>query len=126
MLAQDVSRWTFDVERGPDWLFVTVHGPENGDAEGTPLAEMIWQTMQQQFARRVVVDLGELRILRSVVIGQLVQLHKRIHTHDGLMRLCGLSDDNYRVLVACRLSDRFPRYTNAADAVMGHRPMQPR
>ncbi len=126
MLTEVASRWTFDVERGPDWLFVHVHGPDNGDAEGTPLAEMIWQIMQQQFARRVVLDLSGLRILRSVVIGQLVQLHKRVYTQGGLMRIAGLSDDNYSVLVACRLHERFPHYATAAEAVMGARLTQPR
>lgn len=126
MLTEVTSRWTFDVERGPDWLFLRMYGPENGDAEGVPLAEMAWEIMQQQFARRVVLDMSSLRILRSVVIGQLVQLHKRVYTQGGLMRIAGLSDDNYSVLVACRLHDRFPHYATAEEAVMGARPMQPR
>ena len=126
MLTEAPSAWTFGIERGPDWLFLRVKGPDNGDAEGTPLADMIWQTMQQQFSRRVVLDLSSLRILRSVVIGQLVQLHKRVYTQGGLMRIAGLSKDNYSVLIACRLHERFPYYANAEEAVMGPRPMQPR
>jgi anti-anti-sigma factor len=126
MATQMASPWTFTLERGPDWLFIHVQAPDNGDAEGVPLAEEIWQIMQQQFARRVVLDLSQLKILRSVVIGQLVQLHKRIYTHDGLMRIAGLSDDNYSVLVACRLHDRFPHYRTPEEAVMGHCPTQPR
>jgi anti-anti-sigma factor len=118
--------WTYDIDRGPDWLYIRVHGPENGDSTGTPVAETIWNLLQQHFARRVVLDLSDLRILRSSMIGQLVQLHKRIASHDGLMRLAGLSDDNYRSLMACRLHDRFPQYATTTDAVMGHRPSQPR
>jgi hypothetical protein len=49
----------------------------------------------------------------------LVNLHKRIYTHGGLLRIAGLSDDNYRVLVACRLHERFPRYASREEAVMG-------
>ena len=126
MLTELAHSWTFDVERGPDWLFVTVHGPNNGDAEGVPLAEMVWDLMRQHLAHRVVLDLSELRILRSYVIGQMVQLHKRIYTSGGLMRVCGLSDNNYSVLVACRLNERFPQYATRGEAVMGHRPKQPR
>jgi anti-anti-sigma factor len=122
MLAELVHDWTIDVTRGPDWLFIKLEGPQNGDAEGVPLAEIIWDTMQQHFARRVVLELSDVHILRSYVIGQLVLLHKRIYTHGGLMRLAGLSDDNYRVLTACRLHDRFPDYATCEDAVMGHRP----
>ncbi len=126
MLAEVSNGWSFDVERGPDWLFVKLHGPQNGDGEGVPLAEMIWDLMQQQFARRLVLEMEDLNILRSYVIGQLVQLHKRVYTHDGLMRLVGLSPDNNSVLVACRLHERFPRYATREDAVMGHRPSKPR
>jgi anti-anti-sigma factor len=126
MLTEVAHSWTFTVERGPDWLFVKLHGPDNGDAEGVPLAEMVWELMRQHLAHRVVLDLSDLRILRSYVIGQMVQLHKRIYNNNGLMRVCGLSDDNYSVLVACRLHERFPQYENCEGAVMGHRPKQPR
>ena len=126
MLTELALSWTFDVERGPDWLFVKVHAPRNGDAEGIPLAEMIWDLMRQHLAHRVVLDMSELHILRSYAIGQMVQLHKRIYTSGGLMRVCGLSDDNYSVLVACRLNERFPHYATRSDAVMASRPKQPR
>jgi anti-anti-sigma factor len=126
MLTEVAHGWKFDLERGPDWLFVKVRAPDNGDCEGTPLAEMIWELMQQHFSRRVVLEMSGVRILRSVLIGQLVQLHKRVYTHGGLMRVAGLSDANYNVLVACRLHDRFPHFRTAEEAVMGHRPAQPR
>lgn len=119
---QSCRNWTFDVERGPDWLFLKVHAPENGDAEGIPLAAEIWELMQREFARRVVLELDSLNILRSCVIGQLVQLHKRVYNNGGMMRLVGLSDDNYNVLVACRLHERFPHFRTREEAVMGMRP----
>jgi anti-anti-sigma factor len=122
MLAELSCDWTFDVTRGPDWLFIKLSGPANGDAEGMPLAETIWDMMQQHFARRLVLELSDVHILRSYVVGQLVQLHKRVYTSGGLMRLAGVSDDNYNVLVACRLHERFPRYATCGDAVMAHRP----
>jgi anti-anti-sigma factor len=122
MQAEVAHEWTFDVERGPDWLFIRVGGPYNGDAEGLPLAEMIWDLMQQHFTHRVVLDLSRLRILRSYAIGQLVQLHKRVHTKGGLMRIAGLSVENYNVLIACRLHERFPPYATLEDAVMGRLP----
>jgi anti-anti-sigma factor len=126
MLTEAPSGWSFAIDRGPDWLFVRVVGPDDGDSNANHLGETIWQFMQQQFARRVVLDLSGLRLLRSVVVGQLVQLHKRVYTHGGLMRLAGLSDANYDVLVACRLHERFPHYRTPTDAVMGYRPEQPR
>jgi anti-anti-sigma regulatory factor len=121
MLAELSCDWTFDVSRGPDWLFIKVGGPPNGDAEGFPLAETVWDMLQQHFARRVVLEMSEVPILRSYVVGQLVQLHKRINTHGGLMRIAGLSEDNFSVLLGCRLHERFPQYATCEDAVMGRR-----
>jgi anti-anti-sigma factor len=113
------SEWNYDVQHASEWLLVRVHGPPHGDADGAALAEHIWQLMQQHQANRVVVDLSDFKILRSVVVGQLVQLHKRVFTSGGIMRLAGLSDDKYSVLVACRLQDRFRQYGTAAEAMRG-------
>lgn len=126
MQAAIAHEWTFEVERGPDWLFVRVNGPFNGDAEGIPLAEMIWELMQQHFTQRVVLELSHVRILRSSAIAQLVQLHKRVHIKGGLMRIAGLTNENYNVLIACRLHDRFPPYATLEDAVMGRLPEKAR
>ena len=118
--------WTLDVDRGPDWLFVRLHCPSHGVVDGADLAETLWNLLRQHFTKRLVLELDELRELRSHVVGQLVLLHKRIHADEGLMRLCGLSEYNYQALRACRLSDRFPNYRNREDAVMGHHPVLPR
>jgi hypothetical protein len=59
-------------------------------------------------------------------VGQLVLLHKRLATHDGVLRLSGVSDGNQNVLRVCRLESRFPQYHTRADAVHGFKPMQPR
>ncbi len=128
------SGWDFDVERGPDWLFVRprrLYGGEGnmpGDAgSAANFAEQVWTLLEQQFTHRLVLDLSEIDHLNSELVGQLVWLHKRIHTHDGLMRVCGLTDVHEDVLHACRLGGHFPRYHSREDAVMGHaRPRQPR
>lgn len=118
--------WTVDVDRGPDWLFVRLHGPTSGSTEGNELAEMLWNLLRQHFTNRLVLDLDDLPILKSQLIGQLVLLYKRIHADGGLMRLCGLSAGNQDALRVCRLGDRFPSYRNREDAVMGHLPGRPR
>jgi len=111
--------WTVDVERGPDWLIVRLHSPPGGEAEGTPLAETLYDLLEQHLAHRMVVELDELQILCSYLVGQLVLLHKRIYTHGGVLRLSGVSDNNQEVLRACRLDSRFPQFRNRLDAVLG-------
>ncbi len=118
--------WTMDVDRGPDWLFVRLHGPDNGDAEGQDLAQRIWSLMQQHFTYRVVLEMDDLPLLRSYLLGQLVMLNKRIHSHNGMMRLSGLSESNQEVLHVSRLDHCFCPYASRADAVMGHSIQKPR
>lgn len=120
--------WELDVERGPDWLIVKIQqSPEKNKDISPPLAERIWDLMQQNLTHRLVVDLDEVSLLNSHLIGQLIQLYRQICEHNGVMRLCGLSAYNRKVLHTCRLEDRFRPYQDRQEAVMGYyRPMQPR
>lgn len=117
MLATALS-CDLDVERGPDWLFVRVRNldPEDSDAS---LAERLRRLLQQHFTYRLVLELNEVEVLDSLLIGQLIQLYRWIEQHDGVMRLCGLSARNRQVLHACRLDDRLLPYGDRQEAVMG-------
>ena len=118
--------WTSELERGPDWLFVRLHAPHGGDPREAEIADRLWKLLEQQFSRRIVLELDDLPVLRSALIGEIVRLHKRVAAQGGLMRICGLSDANQEVLRTCRLDSRFPQYRNREEAVMGHRPFKPR
>jgi anti-anti-sigma regulatory factor len=117
--------WQVAVDRGPDWLFIRLEEAETA-AASNDLAERLWQTIQQHFTYRVVLELDQVGLLHSQLVGQLVLLHKRLHAHDGVLRLCGLSDSNQDVLRTSRLEDRFPQYRNRGEAVNGYRPSKPR
>jgi anti-anti-sigma factor len=118
-----VPGWTMDLDRGPDWLFVRLRPPRRGDTHEVGIAEAIWELMDQSFTHRLVLEMEEIWLLRSWMIGELVKLHKRVAASGGLLRLCGLNDDNQEVLRLCRLDDRFPQYGSRSDAVMGRRPV---
>jgi anti-anti-sigma regulatory factor len=116
-----------DVERGPDWVLVRVANLDAAEAETPPLAERVWRILQQHFTYRLVLELDEVRLLTSRLIAQLVQLHRRIGEHGGLLRVCGLSEENCEALRACRLYDRLVVCDDRKAAVMGReRPRQPR
>ncbi len=125
MLLELASEWSLEIDRGPDWLFVRL-SPPGGDHGEAPLAEQVWKKLEQCFCYRVVLELDNVDYLRSWMIGELVRLHKRVVTHGGMLRLCGVSKNAETVLRICQLSDRFPAYRNRNDAVMGYRPQQPR
>jgi anti-anti-sigma factor len=116
-----------EVERGPGWLLVRVASLDPAELDVPPLAERVWDVLQQHFTYRLVLELDQVRLLTSRLIAQLVQLHRRIEKHGGVMRLCGLSSHNREVLHTCRLDDRLMPYQDRQDAVMGcERPRQPR
>ena len=118
--------WTAELDRGPGWLFVRLQGSTPFDTQGIDLADKVWQLLEQEFGHRLVLELDDVELLRSHLLGELVRLHKRICARDGVMRLSGLSDSNYEVLCSSRLQHRFPRFQNREEAVMGYRPTKPR
>jgi anti-anti-sigma factor len=125
MLVEMDQEWAVEIDRGPDWLFIRLRPPPT-DAGEFPLAETIWEKLEQSFCHRVVIELDEVTYLRSWLVGQLVRLHKRLASHGGMMRLSGVSSASQDVLRTCRLAEQFPAYRNRTDAIMGHRPPQPR
>jgi anti-anti-sigma factor len=107
-----------DVERGPDWLLVRVRNLDPTDSETASLADHLWSLLEQHFTHRLVLELDEVDVLSSSLIGQFAELYRRIEEHDGVMRLCGLSANNRELLHACRLDERLPPYGNRKEAVM--------
>ena len=119
--------WELEVERGPDWLIVRIQNMDEISESSPPLAERIWELMQQHLTHRLVLELDQVPLLNSYLIGQLIQLYRVIREHYGVMRLCGLSAYNRRVLHTCRLEDRLQTYNDRLEAVMGYsRPARPR
>jgi anti-anti-sigma factor len=126
MLAT-ASGWELDVERGPDWLLVKVRKGEEDAAEPAPLADELWSLLGRHFTYRLVLELDQIDLLNSYLIGQFVRLYKLIRERDGVMRLCGLSPQCAQVLRTCRLNDRFLPYQDRREAVMACcRPRLPR
>jgi anti-anti-sigma factor len=99
----------------------------DASGENPPLAELIWGLMQQHLTHRLVLELDQVPLLNSFLLEQLRQLYRKIYEHDGVMRLCGLSPYNRRVLHACRLDESFQPYHDRQEAVLGYSPPgQPR
>lgn len=127
-MLEAITHWHLDVQRGPDWLFVRLVPPDQPglvpEAEG--VAEQIWEVIQQHFCYRVVLELDRVGMLYSSLLGQLILLSKRIYSHQGILRMSGVSEHNLDVLRTCRLEAALPSYHNRGDAVMGHNPQKPR
>ena len=95
-MATIAPGWRLEVERGPDWLIVTLDCDHEHEWDSPPLADAVWE-----------------------ILGQLVRLHHRAAAHDGVVRVCGLSERNRDVLRSCRLDGYFPSYHDRAEALFG-------
>lgn len=111
------------VERGPDWLFVRLR-PDSHRFDD--VADRLMALLDKHFIYRLVLEMDEVEILPSMLIGQLIMLHKRLLHHDGALRLCGLSPSCAEALHFCRLDQALPSFACREDAVRGCSPKRPR
>ncbi|MFO1091947.1 MAG: hypothetical protein U0992_01350 [Planctomycetaceae bacterium] len=118
------GRWTIDCDNVRDWLWLRVAAvpPQNGGLgqpgpEETELADMLMAIAGRQANHRLILELDGLS-LSSLLAGQLVLLHKRVHLKGGILRLCGLSDFNRDVLRLMGVLDRFQIYNDRTAAAI--------
>jgi anti-anti-sigma factor len=112
----DKSRWEIKVDRGPDWLFVRLN-PGTGDP--SDVAERLWSAASRHFIYRIVLEMDQVDLMPSRLMGQLVMLQKRVLQHEGALRLTGLSASCAEALHLCRLDQALPTFASRDDAVRG-------
>jgi anti-anti-sigma factor len=126
-VSSSLRDWDFDVERGPDWLYVRPHRGVDDSRSSRRFADQIWSLLEQNFTCRVVLEMGEVDQLDSGLITQLIELHRRIQSHGGMMRISNLSANNVDLLHRCGLNGYLPCFRDREAAVMAYgRPNQPR
>lgn len=113
--------WELEVHRGPGWLLVKLLNPGNDSPHAIPLADQLWSLLESHLVYRLVLELNEIRVLDRHLLGQLVQLYRRIHRHGGVMRLCGICPLNRKILEDHSLANHLPPYEDVEEAVMGVR-----
>jgi anti-anti-sigma factor len=111
--------WGVDVDRGPDWLFVRL---KPGTQDPGDMADKLWKLADRHFIYRLVLEMDQVDVLPSRLMGQLVTLQKRVLSRQGSLRLCGLTDQCAEALHVCRLDQALPNFDSRADAVRGYRP----
>ncbi len=120
-------RWKLNVERGPNWLWVKVAEPPRKSSEMPPLADTLRSVLEEHFTYRLVLELEEIKVFSSELIGELLRLNRWIRSHQGMMRLCGLSPENGEIFQRCRRDIFLPAYRNRLEAILGRpRLSQPR
>jgi anti-anti-sigma factor len=126
MLATTTG-WDLDLERGPGCLFIRLRPGTCERLPETSLAERIWALLEQHLAYCLVLEMDEVDLLDSDLLGQIAALASRIDVHDGMVRLCGVSPESRETLHRANLSDSLPAYSSRQDAMFGRcGPCRPR
>ena len=119
------SSWQLQLERGPNCLFVRLC-PAGRGCEEAELSERLTDLLDQHLINRLVLEMDQVDLLNSLLLGQLVDLSNRVRTQGGMIRLCGLSPLNQDVLRTTRLDRRLPHYADRLGAVHSTVPPKPR
>ena len=118
--------WSIDCDRGPDCLVVRLRMPQRLERANREdrrrLASTLWNLLENHLTYRLVLECDEAPVFGSEVIGELVELRKRIADRAGMLRICGLSQENQSMLSAAAVAPQFPQYRTRREALMGDRP----
>jgi len=119
-MSENHEGWNLMVERGPDCLLVRFVGRITLRRGDLPLAEHLWNIMQRHFTHRLVLDFSGAERLTGYVVRQLIVLGARICDHEGLMRICGLSEYDQGMFRRYELRrHRLSSYGDRAEALLG-------
>ena len=110
--------WTATVERGPNCLFVRMEDSDSQPAPGK-IAENLWSLMRVHNTNHLVLELDQVRLMRSAFLGELLTLRRTIAESGGVLRICGLNDDNRRTSKIARIDHVIPLYRTRNEAVRG-------
>lgn len=117
-----IPGWQVAIDTSPEWWFVRIEGNAAGSLDGGGFVDQLWERAERENITRFVVELSESAMLTSLLVGQLIQLHKRAHLAGGVARICNWGDEHYDSLSLLRVADRFPNYDSREAAVLGRLP----
>ncbi len=119
--------WKTELDRGPDWLFVKLYGPDSNHADATGLAETLGMLLRQEFKRRMVLELEGLLDMPQDLVNEVRLLHEALEGEGGVLRLSGVSAEHQQTLEEDNSDYRFVPFRDREEAVLGfYRPGKPR
>lgn len=114
--------WLLTTEQVPHWMIVRMTRYGDDPAPEPPVADAVMALADEQNQHRVIFEQNGELLLASRLVGQLVELQKRLHLKSGALRMCGWSEYNVEVIRLMRLMDRLPNYPTREAAVAGTLP----
>ncbi len=116
----------FEIERGPNCLFVRVKNLPCDSTLSPGLIERVWSVADRHLTYHVVLELDEVSEVDFSFAEQLAELRDRICAHGGMLRVCGLSSACLGALGPTLEEERFPAYQDRVEAVMASFRSRPR
>lgn len=118
-MHQFAPGWLLTTEHVPHWMIVRLTRFGDDAAPEPPVADAVVRLADEQSQHRIIFELADNVLLASRLVGELVELHKRLHLKSGALRLCGVSAYNFEVIRLMRLADRLPNYDTREAAIAG-------
>jgi anti-sigma B factor antagonist len=81
------------------------------------LGQELFQLIESEDRRHLVLDFSLVEFLTSAVLGKLITLHKKVAARGGRMKLCRICPNIREVLAITKLDGVFEIEDNVADAV---------
>jgi hypothetical protein len=113
------NEFQLEVDRGPNWLFVTVR-PTTGSCDLDSLTDELWAVVAKHFIYRLVVELDAVGDLSSSVVAQLIELRDRLEANGGALRVCGLSAPSIDALAHYKLPGTLYNHPSRVSAVLAN------
>ena len=119
--------WKTELDRGPDWLFVKLYGPNGEHADATGMAESLGMMMQQELKGRLLLEMEDVFEMPQDFVEELILLRDELERQGGVMRLCGMMVEHETILSQHDTSRRLTPFRDREEAVLGfYRPGKPR
>ena len=119
--------WKTELDRGPDWLFVKLYGPNGNCADATGMAESLGMMMQQELKGRLLLEMEEVYEMPQDFVEELILLRDELEKQGSMLRLCGMAIEHEVILGRHDPSRRLTPFRDREEAVMGfYRPGKPR
>lgn len=81
------------------------------------LGEELYQLVEEQARRRLVLDFSGVEFFSSAAIGKLISLNGKLKARGGVMKLCDLRPEILAVFRVCKLDRVFEIRQDRADAM---------
>jgi anti-sigma B factor antagonist len=76
-------------------------------AEIEELGQELYQLVEGPQRKKLLLDFSSVEMLSSAAFGKLISLNGKVRAHDGVLRLCSLSNQLLDVFHVCKLDRIF-------------------